>query len=103
VAGIAAGSLTAAYYSWFGAGATQAYGATLRTTVLAAASLLLAWSGSRWNRPELSRLIYPVMLVGGYRLLAEDLHQDRKVALFFSLLVYGAALTALPKLKRSGA
>jgi len=103
VAGIAAGSLTAAYHSWFGADASQAYCETLRTTVLVAASLLLAWSGSRWNRPELSRLIYPVMLLGGYRLLAEDLHQDRKAALFFSLLVYGAALTLLPKLKRAAA
>jgi hypothetical protein len=103
VAGITAGWLTAAYHSWFGADATHAYCETLRTTVLAAASLLLAWSGSRWNRSELSRLIYPVMLLGGYRLLAADLHQDRKAALFFSLLVYGAALTALPKLKRAGA
>ena len=59
VAGIAAGSLTGVYHSWFGADATHAYCETLRTTVLAAAALLLAWSGSRWDRPELSRLIYP--------------------------------------------
>ena len=103
MAGIAAGSLTAAYHAWFGADATHAYCETLRTAVLVAASLLLAWSGSRWNRPELSRLIYPVMLLAGYRLIAADLHQDRKEALFFSLLVYGAALTALPKLRKAGA
>jgi hypothetical protein len=45
--------------------------------------------------------MYPAMLLGAYRLIAEDLYQDRKVALFFSLLVYGAALMALPKLRTS--
>ena len=103
LAGIAAGLLTATYHFWFGTDASHAYCETLRTTVLVAASLLLAWSGARWNRPELSRLIYPVMLLGGYRLLAEDMHQDRKAALFLSLLFYGAALSVLPKLKRAAA
>jgi hypothetical protein len=93
--------LTAAYHSWFGADATHAYCETLRTTVLAIAALVLAWCGARWTRPELSRLIYPVMALGAYRLVAADLHQERKVALFFSLLVYGFVLTALPKLKKA--
>jgi hypothetical protein len=31
------------------------------------------------------------------------MHQERKAALFLSLLVYGAALTALPRLNRSRA
>ena len=73
-----------------------------RTGVLAAAALLLAWAGSRWNRLELSRLIYPVMIAGAYRLVVEDLHQDRKAALFLSLLLYGAALMALPRWHRAG-
>jgi len=103
VAGVAAGALIGAYHGWFGADATHAYCATLRTAVLVSASLLLAWCGSRWHRPELSHLTYPVMLLGGFRLLAEDLHQEQKAALFFSLLVYGAALTMLPKLKRASA
>lgn len=99
IAGLAAGLLTGAYHAWFGAGATHAYCATLRTALLAAAAVALAWCGSRWKRPELSHLIYPAMTLGAYRLVAEDLHQDRKVALFFSLLVYGGALMALPKMK----
>jgi hypothetical protein len=94
-AGIAAGMLTAAV--------SHAYCATLRTGVLAAAALLLAWAGSRWNRLELSRLIYPVMIVGAYRLVMEDLHQERKAALFLSLLLYGAALMLLPRWHRAGA
>ena len=43
------------------------------------------------------------MLLGGYRLLTDDLHQDRKTALFLSLLLYGAALIALPRLRRARA
>ena len=100
-AGIAAGLLTAAYHLAMGAAATHAYCATLRTGVLAGLSLLLAWAGPRWNRPELSLLVYPAMLLGGYRLLVQDLNQGHNGALFFSLLLYGAVLTALPRLKRS--
>jgi len=102
-AGIAAGALTIAYHALYGAGASHAYCATLHTGVLVGAALLLAWAGSRWNRLELSRLIYPVMIPGAYRLVVEDLHQDRKAALFLSLLLYGAALIALPRLHRSAA
>lgn len=99
-AGIAAGCLTAAYHYTFGPQANHAYCATLRTTVVAGLSLLLAWSAARWKYLELSRLIYPVMILGGYRLLTQDLH-EAKAALFLSLLVYGAALTALPRLKKA--
>ena len=38
------------------------------------------------------------MIAGAYRLVMEDLHQDRKAALFLSLLLYGAALMLLPRL-----
>jgi hypothetical protein len=41
------------------------------------------------------------MLLGAYRLVAVDMHQDRKVALFLSLLLYGAALMAIPRLRRA--
>lgn len=98
-AGAAVGGLTAGYHVLFGESASHAYCATLRTGVLAAAALLLAWAGSRWDKPELSRLIYPAMLLGAYRLIAFDLHQDRNPALFLSLLLYGAALMVLPKIK----
>ena len=99
-AGILAGWLTGVYHWWFGAAASHAYCGTLRTAVLALTGLALAWCGARWNRPEMSRLIYPFLLLGAYRLAAEDLHEDRKAALFLSLLVYGAVLTAIPKLRK---
>jgi hypothetical protein len=99
--GIAAGAFTGLYHFWFGINASHAYCATLRTGVVVVAALALAGAGSRWNRPELAALIYPAMLLAGYRLVAEDLRQDRKVALFLSLLIYGLALTLLPRLKKT--
>jgi hypothetical protein len=101
VAGVAAGILTGAYHAAFGAGASHAYCATLRTAVLAGLSLLLAWAGPRWSRLELSHLVYPAMFLGGCRLVLQDLNQGHTGALFFSLLLYGAVLTALPRLKRT--
>jgi hypothetical protein len=39
------------------------------------------------------------MLLGAYRLIAIDLHQDRNPALFLSLVLYGSALITLPKIR----
>ncbi|MGD0776952.1 MAG: hypothetical protein ABSC05_29390 [Candidatus Solibacter sp.] len=103
VAGIAAGLLTSAYHQIFGADATHAYCATLRTFVLSATALLLAWAAGRWDRQEFGRLVYPVMALGAYRMIGVDLHQDRTAALFLSLLLYGGALMLLPKLIRARA
>jgi hypothetical protein len=103
VAGIAAGLLTSGYHAIFGAQATHAYCATLRTFVLSFAALLVVWAGGRWDRPEFSCLVYPVMALGAYRMVGVDLQQDRTAALFLSLLLYGGALILLPKLMRERA
>jgi hypothetical protein len=100
MAGVTATGLAGAYHHLLGAEASHAYCATGRTAVLAAAALLSAFAGSRWRRPEISRLIYPLMLLGAYRLVAQDLRHDVKPALILSLLVYGATLTVLPKFVR---
>ncbi len=99
--GITAGMLAAAYHGVFGAAANHAYCGTLRTIVLALAALGLAWAGTRWKAAEWTHLIYPTMALGAWRLVMDDLHQDRKAALFLSLLVYGAVLTLLPQLRRA--
>jgi len=103
VAGSLAGAITAGYHAALGPFASHAYCATMRTGVLTASGLFLAWLGARRNNWELGHLAYPMMALGAYRLLAEDMHQERKAALFLSLLVYGAALTALPRLNRGQA
>lgn len=97
-AGLAAGALTGGYHALAGEPIAHSYCATLRTVVLAASALLVAWGGSRWRYPALSRLIYPLMLLGAYRLLSEDLHAEQRAASVLSLLVYGAVLMVLPRL-----
>jgi len=102
-AGLAAALLTAGYHGIFGPQAVHAYCAALRTGVLALGSMALAWSGARWRRPEWPRLVFPLMALGGYRLLMVDAHQGSKPALVISMLLYGGTLMLLPKLMRKAA
>jgi hypothetical protein len=95
-AGLTAAALTGAYHAILGPTATHAYCATIRTSILAGGALLAARSGY-------SRLIYPLMLLGAYRLLFDDMHQEQKAAAVISLLVFGAVLMALPRLTRTTA
>jgi hypothetical protein len=103
VLGLSAGGLTRIYHGVSGVPAADPYCATIRTGVVTGAALLLALAGSRPTFRHLAPLVYPLMLLGAYRLLAVDMHQDRKVALFLSLLLYGAALVAIPRLRRAQA
>jgi hypothetical protein len=96
---IAGTGLTNVYHALSGVDASHSYCATLRTCVLVVGALLGAWAGTRWRRIELSRLIYPFMLLAGYRLLTDDLHQQRKAAAVVSLIVYGAVLMLLSRRK----
>jgi len=41
------------------------------------------------------------MALGAYRMVGVDLRQDRTVALFLSLLLFGTALMLLPRLMRA--
>jgi hypothetical protein len=103
VLGLAAGSLTGIYHALFAVAPGDSFCATLRTGAVLGVTLLLATVSSRPNFQDLARLVYPLMLLGGYRLLTDDLRQDRKAALFLSLLLYGATLIALPRLRRARA
>lgn len=97
-AGFAAAVLADAYHAGFGAAAPHGYCATFRTVVLAAGAVLIAWAGSHWKGLLITPLIYPVLVLGAYRLLMLDLRQDSKSALVLSLLAYGAALILVPRL-----
>jgi hypothetical protein len=99
-AGLTAGVLTGFYQSAAGPQPPIAYYATLRTAVFTLGSLLLVWGGLRWNKPEFARLGYPLMILGGYKLVVQDLHGDRTMALFLSLLLYGGSLVLIPRLLR---
>ncbi len=71
---------------------------TLRTVVISGLAIVLAWLGSRWRLKELVWLLYPWMAFGAIKLILEDFGRGESATLFVSLLVYGAALIALPHL-----
>lgn len=72
--------------------------AALRTFILTAAALALAFSGTKWGRRELVWLMYPFMALAAYKLLAQDLPRGQTLALFISLLLYGGTLILLPRI-----
>jgi hypothetical protein len=77
--------------------------ATVRTSVLAAAALALAWTGRSERFRESSWLLYPVLAAGGLKLLVEDLPRSRPATLFIALALYGGALIVAPRLVRTRA
>ena len=98
VAGLSAGALLRLWAIPFGA--APAPSGTIRTAVLTIAAVLGAWAGARWRRPELIWLIYPLMILAAYKLVAQDLGRDSTLTLFVSLLFYGGALMLLPRMAK---
>jgi hypothetical protein len=82
--------------------ADPALGAALRTAILAALALGLAVAARRRSWPELGWLVYPIVTVGGLKLLVQDLPSGRPATLVLSLTLYGAVLVLAPRLLRSG-
>ena len=80
-----------------GQSADAALVAAIRTVVLGAAVLLLAWMGGRGLFDEGRWLMYVVLILGGIKLLAEDFMAGRPATLVLSLAVYGAALIVAPR------
>ncbi len=76
------------------------FSSTIHTALISALAILLAWAGRRWGLGEMVWLVFPWMLFGAVKLLAEDFQQGRPATLFLSLLVYGGTLIALPRLLR---
>jgi hypothetical protein len=76
--------------------------ATAGTTVLALLAVAAAWVGARWGLPELGWLVPPILVVGGLKLIAMELRQGEPTSLFLSFVFYGAALSVVPRLLRSG-
>ena len=103
VLGLTAGGLVGIYHGLFAVAGGESFFATLRTGAVVVVTLLVAAVGSRPDFRDFAQLVFPLMLLGGYRLLTDDLRQDRKAALFLSLLVYGAMLIVLPRLRRARA
>ena len=74
--------------------------ATVRTSVLASAALGLAWAGRSERFRESAWLLYPLLALGGLKLLVEDLPRSQPATLFIALAMYGGALIVAPRLGR---
>ena len=74
--------------------------AVLRTAVLAALALALACGARRGTWPELGWLVYPLVALGGVKLLLQDLRDGRPATLVASLALYGAVLVLAPRLMK---
>ncbi len=74
--------------------------AALRTAVLSVSAVLLALGG-RWPRiRETEWLVYPVLLAGGVKLVAEDVRTGRPAGLLLSFALFGCALMLVARMTR---
>jgi hypothetical protein len=78
----------------------RAVAAAVRTAVLAVVVAGLAWLTRRCGWPELRWLVYPLLAVGGIRLLLQDLPHGRAATLVLSLAFFGGVLILIPRLLR---
>jgi hypothetical protein len=76
--------------------------AVLRTAILAALARGLALAARRGTWPELGWLVYPLVALGGVKLLLQDLREGRPATLVLSLALYGAVLVLAPRLMKAG-
>ena len=74
--------------------------AVLRTAVISVSAIFLAAIGRQRTLVEMSWLVYPILVAGGLKLLAEDLRHGSPVAMFVAFTCYGLALIAAPRLQR---
>lgn len=77
--------------------------AALRTAILALAALLVASARRRTALPELTGLVYAILIFATAKLLFEDLPRGRAATLFVGFAFYGAALLVTPRLLRGAA
>jgi len=74
--------------------------AAVRTGVLVAGVILLAWGGRSAAWREAGWLAYPLLVAIALKIMTEDLPRSRPATLLFSFGLYGAALILVPKLRR---
>ena len=85
-------------FLWTAAGVAASQGAGAVALLLFA--VLLAWSGARWRKPELTWLMYAAMTLAAAKILFRDFSRENTMTLVVSLLFYGATLILLPRILR---
>lgn len=74
--------------------------ATVRTGVLAAATLLVAAVARRERFQEWVWLVYPMLVFTGLKMVGQDFKHSRPATLFIALALFGVALIVAPRLRR---
>ncbi len=74
--------------------------ATIRTGVLAIATLAVAWIGRHVRFREWDWLVYPLLVGIGLKMAAQDFMHSRPATLFVALALYGVALIMAPRMRR---
>ena len=77
--------------------------AIVRTTVLAAAAVALAWIGRKWSLPEASQLAVVTLVLTGVKVIAQELRSGSAVIMFIALAIYGGAMLAIARLRSTPA
>lgn len=86
-----------------GHGAAPGAVAAVRTALLAACALALAWAGRSRTFADAGLLAWPLLAAIGLKVLAEDLPRGRPATLIVGFACYGAALLVVPRLRRARA
>jgi hypothetical protein len=68
--------------------------ATLRTVLLSLAVVGLTVAGRSRRLAIFSTLVFPAVIVGGVRIVADDFRHSRAATLFVALAFYGVALVS---------
>jgi hypothetical protein len=76
--------------------------AFVRTLVLCAAALGLAFGGSHWRRNELMQLSYAALALLAVKLLLEDLRHGHLEFIAASIFLFAVTLIAVPRIARMG-
>jgi hypothetical protein len=74
------------------------YVAFIRTLILCALALALAYSGSRWRRVELTRMAYAALALVAAKLLLEDLRLGHLEFIAAAIFLFAITLIAVPRL-----
>ncbi len=76
--------------------------AFIRTFILCAVALAVAFAGSRWHRLELTRIAYATLALVAIKLLFEDLRHGRLEFIAAAFFLFALTLIAVPRLARTG-
>ena len=76
--------------------------AFIRTLILCGLAMMLAFAGSRWHRPEMSRIAYAALAFVAAKLFFEDLRHGHMGFIAGSIFLFALTLIGVPRLARIG-